>query len=96
MVDMSMEDFVKLDPKEIQLVDVREEREFSFFYIEWSKLIPKGDLVSRISELDKTKPLYIICRTWNRSMFMSQVMDFYGFETINILGWIEEYLRLKK
>ena len=96
MKEIQMSDFINLDINKIQLVDVREPSEHNEFHIEGSLLIPKWELVSRINELDKDKPLYLICRVWNRSMFMWQVMDLYWFETINVLWWIEEYLKLTK
>lgn len=89
-----MQDFIKLNPKDIQLVDVREPDEYKAFHIEGSILIPKWDLVARQWELDRTKTLYLICRTGNRSMFMGQVMDIYWFDTINVLWGVEEYLKL--
>ena len=96
MKDITMQEFLNLNPKEIQLIDVREPDEFNSFHIESSILIPKWDLVERKDELDKTKTLYLICRTWMRSMFMAQVMEVYWFETVNVLWWVEEYLKLTK
>lgn len=96
MKEIRMEEFLKLKPEEIQLVDVREPIEFNYYHIEWSKLIPKGELVERQNELNKEEPLYLICRSWNRSMFMTIVMTNFGFDAINVQWWIQEYVRLKR
>ena len=94
MKDITMEKFLELDPKEIQLIDVREPAEFAEAHIEWAKNIPKWQLVARKWELDRNKTLYLICKWWARSSFMAQVMEQRGFDVINILGGNDEYLKL--
>lgn len=94
MKDITMEEFLKLNPKEIQLVDVRETNEFDESHIDGATNIPKGNLVERLWELDKSKTLYVMCKSWGRSAFMGQVMENHGFDVINILGGNDEYLKL--
>jgi rhodanese-related sulfurtransferase len=51
----------------IQLIDVRTPEEFAAGHIAGGKLIPLDQLASRITEIDKTKPVVFYCRSGRRS-----------------------------
>ena len=53
--------------EDLQLIDVRQPDEFAFARIAGSKLIPLGDILSRISELDPTREVIIHCKMGARS-----------------------------
>ncbi len=77
----------KLGNDDIHLVDVREPVEFAAGRIDGAKLIPLGELEKRHKELDQTKPIYVICRTGNRSGKAQQKLSELGFENvINVQG----------
>lgn len=58
----------KMDAGEdIQLIDVRQPGEFSFAKIQGSKLIPLGELLGRMSELDESRQTVIHCKMGVRS-----------------------------
>ena len=58
---------------DIQLIDVRQPDEYAFANIEGAKLIPLGEIVQRIDELDETKETVIHCKMGGRS---AQAIDF--------------------
>lgn len=82
--------------EEAQLVDVREP-------VEWEStgvpseafLIPLGDIGRRApAELAKDKPVYVICRSGNRSRAASETLIGLGYTEVynvegGILAWIE-------
>ena len=51
----------------IQLIDVRSPEEYAAGHIDGGKLIPLPQLASRITEIDKTKPVVFYCRSGHRS-----------------------------
>jgi adenylyltransferase/sulfurtransferase len=51
----------------VQLIDVRQPEEYAFAKIEGSKLIPLGELPSRVSELDPTREVIFQCKSGVRS-----------------------------
>lgn len=54
------------DPN-LQLIDVREPGEFAFAKIEGAKLIPLGQIVNRMSEIDESRETIIHCKMGGRS-----------------------------
>ena len=58
----------KLDDKEdIQLIDVRQPDEYAFAKIEGAKLIPLGEIIKRMGELDPDKEVVLQCKMGGRS-----------------------------
>lgn len=71
---------------DIQLVDVREKYEYEDNHISGAKLIPLGQLASRISEINIKKPVVFICRSGNRSEVASKFADKKGYDAYNLVG----------
>jgi rhodanese-related sulfurtransferase len=53
--------------KDLQLLDVRSQGEFSGGRLSGSKNLPLGDLGRRMAELSKDQPLIVYCRSGARS-----------------------------
>ena len=51
----------------LTLVDVREYPEFAGGRVAGARLIPLGDIERWAGELDRTRPVYVMCRTGRRS-----------------------------
>ena len=57
-----------LDNKEdFQLIDVRQPDEYAFAKIEGAKLIPLGEIIKRMGELDPEKEIILQCKMGGRS-----------------------------
>lgn len=82
----------KLGNGNLQLVDVREYAEFAGGRISGAKLLPLGEIENRTSELDNSKPVYVICRTGNRSAQAQKKLKNWGFEdVVNVAGGFEAW-----
>jgi adenylyltransferase/sulfurtransferase len=57
----------------VQLVDVRQPDEYAFARIEGAKLIPLGEIMRRMDELDDSKELILQCKAGGRS---AQAIEF--------------------
>ena len=70
--------------KDIQLIDVRTPEEYQEGYIENAILIDyfSEDFKTKIQELDKEKPVYLYCRSGNRSGKASIMLLDLGFTEI--------------
>jgi rhodanese-related sulfurtransferase len=55
------------DSDKLEIIDVREKEEFDIIHIKGSKLIPMGELMQRINEIDWDKEVVFLCRTGARS-----------------------------
>lgn len=77
-----------------QLVDVREPREWAEGHIPGSVLIPLGELVRRANELDKAKPVVVVCRSGNRSLAATDALRSLGFnDTASMNGGVIAWAR---
>ncbi|MGB8354272.1 MAG: molybdopterin-synthase adenylyltransferase MoeB [Chthoniobacteraceae bacterium] len=86
----------KLDAKEkFELVDVREPFEYDICRIPGSKLIPLGELASRMSELDSADEIVLQCKSGARSAKALKLLREAGFSKLNnleggIAAWADE------
>jgi rhodanese-related sulfurtransferase len=75
------------------LIDVREPAEFARARVPGAVLIPMGQLASRLHEVPREQPVYVICRTGNRSGAMGPLLDAQGFDSVNVVGGTEAWVR---
>lgn len=81
----------KMDSGEdVQLIDVRQPNEFAFAKIEGAKLIPLGEIMQRINELDDSKEAIIQCKAGGRSAQAIDILQRMGYkgELKNLRGGI--------
>ena len=80
---------ILLSGEECTVLDVREEAEFAFGHIPSAISVPLGELDSVM--LDRTKPIYVVCRTGNRSDIACQTLKEKGFSNVKnvIPGMLE-------
>ncbi len=73
-----------------QLIDVRQPNENSFASIEGGKLIPLGEIVSRMDELDPNVEAVVYCKMGGRSAQAIQVLQQSGYtgKLLNLRGGI--------
>ncbi|MCE9624980.1 MAG: rhodanese-like domain-containing protein [Deltaproteobacteria bacterium] len=74
------------------LLDVRKPDEHQVCRIEGAALIPLDSLEAKATEIPKDRPVYVYCRSGNRSRQAIQRLESLGFENlVNIDGGIVEY-----
>ena len=81
----------KMDAGEdIQLIDVRQPEEYAFAKIEGAKLIPLGEIIKRMDEIDPTRETIVQCKAGARSATAIQALQRAGFqgELKNLRGGI--------
>lgn len=76
------------DGDNIEIIDVREPEEADIVRVKNSKLIPMGELMNRLSEIDWNKKIVFICRSGSRSGYMAQMLEQSGKDVINLDGGI--------
>jgi rhodanese-related sulfurtransferase len=64
------------------VVDVREPAEYAAAHVAETRLVPMGQLAGRLHELDRRRPVHLICRTGNRSTQMQQALAEAGFTRV--------------
>jgi molybdopterin/thiamine biosynthesis adenylyltransferase/rhodanese-related sulfurtransferase len=85
----------KLDAREdFVLLDVREQFEYDICSIPGSKLIPLGELPSRMSELDSADEIVLHCKMGGRSARALRLLQEAGFAKLtNVEGGIEAWAK---
>jgi adenylyltransferase/sulfurtransferase len=85
-----------LDSKaDFQLIDVREPHEWDICHLD-ATLIPMGDIMDHVAEIDRTKPVVVHCRSGKRSATIIQYLEEeHGFKNLynlrgGILAWADE------
>ncbi|MCK9906303.1 rhodanese-like domain-containing protein [Frankia sp. Cpl3] len=72
--------------EDFQLIDVREVDEWNAGHIAQAKLIPLGFLPYRLEELDKERPIVMVCRSGGRSYRATEYLQAMGYDVINMVG----------
>ena len=87
-----LEDVDKL-PRDgsVTLLDTRTVGEYAGGHIDGFTNIPVDQLRERLGELDKSKPVYIICQSGLRSYIACRILSGYGFECYNFSGGFRFY-----
>ncbi len=94
--EITSEEFKKKflqDKNRFELIDVREKFEFDYMKIEWSKLIEMWDIWNRLDDIDWSKEVIFICRSWARSWYITKILSEKGYDWKN-LAWGIEILKL--
>lgn len=75
---------------DIQIIDVRQPDEYAFAKIKGSKLIPLGEIMKRMGELDASRETVIHCKMGGRSAKAIVVLEQAGFKGSlkNLVGGI--------
>lgn len=70
----------------VQILDVREKYEQQMGAMPDVIHIPLGQLRNRLDELDKSRPVYVHCRSGQRSYLACRILSQQGFDCKNISG----------
>ena len=77
--------------KSVVLLDVRTVGEFNRGHMDGFRNIPVDELRERINEIEKGKPVYLICQSGLRSYIASRILEGNGYETYNFSGGFRFY-----
>ena len=75
----------------VTLLDVRTAGEFSRGHIEGFRNIPVDELREHLDEIEKEKPVYVICQSGLRSYIATRILEGNGYETYNFSGGFRFY-----
>lgn len=75
----------------VTLLDTRTVGEYSRGHIEGFKNIPVDELRDRLSEIEKGKPVYVICQSGLRSYIACCILEGNGFDAYNFSGGFRFY-----
>lgn len=85
-------------PKDNRIIrlDTRTVGEYARGSIEGFRNIPVDELRERLGELEKGKPVYVICQSGLRSYIACRILSQYGYDCYNFSGGYRLYEAIKK
>ena len=93
-LEISIDEFSKIQDSmgNIKLLDVREPGEYEICNLNNSKLIPLGDLTSRVHELDTADDIIVYCHHGMRSLQATRILKGMGYKKVrNLAGGIDAW-----
>jgi rhodanese-related sulfurtransferase len=80
------------DMTRFQVVDVRYANEWDAGRIENAVHIPVDDVLDRVDELDRARPVVTVCRTGSRSAEAAKDLADEGFDVQNLAGGMQAWV----
>jgi adenylyltransferase/sulfurtransferase len=77
----------------LTLLDVREAWELGVASVPGVQHIPMGEVAQRIGEIDRDKPVVVLCRSGRRSMDVARFLQQNGMHAVNLAGGILAWSR---
>jgi rhodanese-related sulfurtransferase len=88
-----------MERREVQLVDVREPREYEAGHLRGSRQVGFDRVVAEAEELHQDQPVVVVCRSGNRSAMVAEALRTGGFDAYHLTGgllaWTEAGLPLE-
>ena len=80
----------------VNLIDTRTKGEYRLGHIEGFINIPVDSLRDRMNEIDKSKPVYIVCHVGLRGYLACRILSGYGYDCYNLSGGYALYKEIYK
>jgi rhodanese-related sulfurtransferase len=93
MREVDIDQFARAYDQGATVIDVREAREYVSGHVPGAELIPMGHLPGQMSRLSKDEPLYLICRSGNRSLAMADFMISSGYDARSVAGGTVDWVK---
>ena len=92
--NITANDFMNIDFKNVTLVDLREPDEVLVSGIEGAINMPFSSFPKGIDDIPKDKPVYVYCREGNFSEELADILADRGYDVYNFTGGYKEYRKL--
>ena len=93
MREIDIDQFAAAHADGAVVIDVREPGEYVSGHVPGARLIPMGQLPARMHEIDRDRPVHLVCATGNRSKSMASLLERNGFEVVNVDGGTSAWMR---
>lgn len=82
----------RLDEGNALVVDVREAREYRPGHVPGAQNLPLSSLPTRLPELPKDQPVYVVCQAGGRSAQATALMRAVGIDATSVAGGTAEWI----
>lgn len=91
--EIDIEQLDRARPGDATVIDVRERSEYVTGHIPGAELLSMTQLSFRLGEIDKTRPVYVVCASGNRSAAMTDVLVAAGYDAYSVTGGTAAWAR---
>ena len=91
--EIDIEQLERVEPGRATVLDVRERSEYVAGHVPGAALLSMTQLSFRLDEVDKARPVYVICATGNRSAAMTDLLVAAGFDAYSVAGGTAAWAR---
>ena len=74
------------------VIDVRERSEYVTGHVPGAELLSMTQISFRLGEIDKGRPVYVICASGNRSAAMADLLVAAGFDAYSVAGGTQAWV----
>ncbi|EYR62984.1 sulfurtransferase [Actinotalea ferrariae CF5-4] len=92
MSEVTIEQLAAAPTEGAYVVDVREPQEYVAGHVPGAVLLPMSQLGARVGELPTDRPLYLVCRTGNRSLQVTTALRPHGYDAHSVRGGTEAWV----
>jgi rhodanese-related sulfurtransferase len=78
-------------PADAPLLDVREADEWAAGHAPTAEHLPMSELAGRLGEIPDNDPLYVVCRSGNRSARVTAYLVAQGYPALNVEGGMQQW-----
>jgi rhodanese-related sulfurtransferase len=93
MREIDIHEFAAAHADGAEVIDVREPGEYVSGHVPGARMVPMGQLASRLSELDREETVYVVCASGNRSKSMASLLAQQGFDAVNVAGGTSAWMQ---
>ncbi len=84
-----------LNDPDVQIIDCREQEEWDAAHVDGTTLMPLDSIGQRLGELDRNRPVIIVCRSGRRSLIAAQQLVAVGFSDVKsmnggLIAWAQQ------
>ncbi len=90
--EIGVDELEELDPRTVQLIDVREPDEYEEARVPGAVSMPLMTIPERLGDVDGDASVYLICAVGGRSYNAAEYLRAYGYDAINVAGGTKDWI----
>lgn len=93
--DLPLARWEELGRADVQLVDVRSAAEYAAGHLPDARNVPLEDLRGRLGELERGRPVWLVCGVGQRAYYATRILLQNGFDVRDLSGGMQTYRSLR-
>jgi rhodanese-related sulfurtransferase len=91
--EIDIEQLNRAEAVDATVIDVRERREYVTGHVPGAQLLSTAQLSFRLDEIDKSRPVYVVCASGNRSAAVTDLLTAAGYDAYSVAGGTTAWAR---